>query len=439
MNTYWVAVYAVTAGLAIVQSLLVLLQTWEHRRFARNRLDQLYRYRPSGRAMVYVPCKGVDVGQEENLRRLLDQDYGDYVVTFIVESTSDPAYGLIRGLMAEHPRVQTHVVVAGLADGSGQKIHNLRAATAEIPSDVEYVAFADSDARPRRQWLRALVSHLGNPKVGVSSGYRWFVPVEPTFAAHLIYSINCSVAVLFRSRDPNLIWGGSWAMRREVFDSLGIHRELEGMLTEDLVVARVARRNRLRVEYEPGCMVASPLDGDFPKLFGFLRRQYMLGRFYVPGWWGFGFLTTLYANLVLLANLGLCAWGLAARSPWAWVPAGVCAVLYGLHVVRGLVRQSLVSVYCPALRGALRRAARFDVWAGPLVSMLSTAGLVSSALGRQVTWRGITYRVLRGGQTRIVRRDADAPGEHDEGRGPEPNRPADVSAPAARWSLRKAG
>jgi len=433
------AIYAVVAGLAIAQSLLLLLQTWEHRRFARNRLNQLFRYRPTGRVMVYAPCKGVDIGLEGNLRRLLDQDYDDYQVTFIVESTRDPAYWLIRRVMAEHPRVGTRVVVAGLATDSGQKIHNLLVATADTPPDIEYLAFIDSDAKPRRQWLRALVSHLDTPRAGAASGYRWFVPVKPTLAAHLIYSINCNVAVLFRSRDPNLIWGGSWAVRREVFESLRIRDALKGMLTEDLVVARLVQQNRLRVEYEPACMVASSLDGGFRKLFGFLRRQYMLGRYYVPAWWRFGLVTTLFANVVLLLSAGMFVWGLAAGTSLAWIPAGVCAALYGLHVLRGLLRQSLVGIYCPDLQQALRTAARFDIWAGPLVSMFSSAGLIASALGRQVTWRGITYRLLQGGQTRVIRRSSEAPEENGEDCRSEEGSPADGPACIVPFPFRKAG
>jgi len=430
MESFWYVIYAMAAGLAIVQSLLLVLQTLEHRRFARNRLDQLDRHRPTGRVMVYAPCKGMDAGMEENLRRLLDQDYDDYEVTFIVESTSDPAYGLIRRLMAEHGRVVTRVIVAGLAVDTGQKVHNLRAATAEIPPGIEYLAFVDSDARPRREWLRALVSHLDDQRVGLTTGYRWFVPVEPTFARHLIYSINCNVAVLFRSRDPNLIWGGSWALRREVFESLRVRDALKGVLTEDLVVAQLVRKSRLRVEYEPACMVPSPLEGDLWSLFAFLRRQYLLGRVYAPPWWWVGFLTTLYANVVLLGSAGLAAWGLAAGSPLAWIAGGACAALYGVHVVRGLLRQSLVDIYCPDLRQTLRSAARFDVWAGPLVSLFSAAGLIGSALGNRVTWRGTTYRLSRDGQTRIVRRRTDAP---------EDDPPDEASGRVSRGPLRKAG
>jgi ceramide glucosyltransferase len=414
MDPLWLTIYAVAAGLAIVQSLLVLLQTREHRRFARNRFCQIYRYRPKGKAMIYAPCKGVDIELQETLRRLLDQDYPNYEVTFIVESTWDPAYWLIRRTMAEHPQVETHLVIAGVAEDCGQKVHNLRVATAEIPRDVRYLAFIDSDAKPRRQWLRALISHLDIPRVGVATGYRWFVPVVPTLASHLIYSINCSAAIHLRSRDPNLVWGGSWALRRQVVESLNLREALAGMLTEDLVVADRIHRGQLRVEFEPACMVASPLEGSSRKLFSFLRRQYLLGRCYAPRWWRLGFATMLYANLVLAVSLALLGWGLAAHPLLACAAGGVCAAIYGLHVLRGLVRQSLILVYCPELAGTLRKAARFDVWAGPLVSAVSLAGLISSAIGRTSTWRGITYRLLPDGRTRILRRQPEPLGEPGE-------------------------
>lgn len=440
METLGLVIYGVVAGLAIVQSLLVLLQTWEHRRFARSRLSQLYRYWAGGRAMIYAPCKGVDIDQEDNLRRVLDQDYGDYEVTFVVESVSDPAYGLIRRLAAEHPGVRTHVVIAGLAEDCGQKVHNLRVATAAIPPDIHYVAFIDSDARVRRQWLRGLISHLNAPRVGVATGYRWFVPTGPRFGQYVVYSINCNVAVLFRSRSPNLVWGGSWAMRRGVFDQLRVRAAWEGMLTEDLVVADLVRKHGLRVEFEPACMAPSPIEGGFQKLFGFLRRQYLLGRYYVPGWWRLGFVTTLLANLTLAASAGMLAGGLFAGGRLAWLPAGVLATLYALHVARGLVRQSLIDVYCPEQKKALGRARRFDLWAGPLVSAVSLVGMIASVVGSRATWRGITYELSPGGRTRILARDCAGADllPLDQARH-DPSSPSDAEAPCELRHYRRAG
>jgi hypothetical protein len=475
MSASWFAIYAFLAGLAILQSFVVLLQTWEHRRFARSQFNHLgiipgvspppgrqpcdveacadapvearagrwvpgpavrsYLPKPKGygKVMVYAPCKGVDIELEETLGRLLDQDYPDYEVTFIVDSASDPAYWLIRRTMVKHPRVATHIVIAGLAEECGQKVHNLRVATAKLPADVRYLAFIDSDAKPRREWLRALVANLHLPAVGAATGYRWFVPVVPTLASCLIYSINCNAAALMRSRGGNLIWGGSWAVRRETFEALRLRQAWTGVLTEDLVVAEQIHRHRLRVRFEPACMVASALAGSDRGLFSFLRRQYLLGRYYAPRWWQLGCATTLLSNLALVPSLGLLAWGLVASPPTAWMASGVGAALYALHVARGFARQSLVGIYCPELADKLRKPGRFDVWAGPLVSAVSLAVLLSSAAGRTMAWRGITYGVLPNGRARILQREADPVDEaHGDGQAPQDfaeglaDEPADV-------------
>ena len=49
------------------------------------------------------------------LRALMRQDYDDFEITFIVESTDDPACRVIHRVMAEHPWVPGRVVIAGRA------------------------------------------------------------------------------------------------------------------------------------------------------------------------------------------------------------------------------------------------------------------------------------------------------------------------------------
>jgi uncharacterized iron-regulated membrane protein len=62
MDTVAIVAYLVLVGLALVQAVLMGLQTWEHRRFARSRFRDLSRCHPTGRAMIFAPCKGLDVG-----------------------------------------------------------------------------------------------------------------------------------------------------------------------------------------------------------------------------------------------------------------------------------------------------------------------------------------------------------------------------------------
>ena len=405
MDTFWLVTFSVVAAAALVQAVLAALQTWEHRRYARSRLRRLDRHDPKGRAMIFAPCKGVDVGLEENLRRLLDQHYDDYGVTFVVQSVDDPACGPIRRLMAEPGQIETHLVIAGEAEESGQKVHNLMAATRQLPPDIKYLAFIDSDARPRQWWLRALLSRLDRDDVGAASGYRWFIPDRPTLANHLLYGINCSVGLLLGSRGRYPVWGGSWAIRRDVFESIGLRQAWKGTLSDDLVATRTIRQNRLRVLFEPGCMVASPLRCTSWQAFSFVRRQYLITRFYAPAYWAFALGVTTLGNIGLLGSLAVLGWGLATGTPSPWIPAAVCAVLCLLYMARGRLRQDVAKTYFPHADGQLLKARRFDAWAGPLVGLAHWAGVVSSLAGRHITWRGITYRLFPGGRTRIVQRN----------------------------------
>ena len=104
MDSFWNAVGLFVAGLATIQALLTAVQTWEHRRFARNRLANVWRCRARGRAVIFVPCRGQDVELEKNLDGLFRQDYPDYEVWFILEGTKDPAYPAVNRVMAAIPK-----------------------------------------------------------------------------------------------------------------------------------------------------------------------------------------------------------------------------------------------------------------------------------------------------------------------------------------------
>ncbi len=210
MGAYGLTVYLILAAVVIVHALLLALQNWEHCRYVRSCMRRLERYRPTGRVALFAPCKGLDLELEGNLRALLRQDYDDYEVTFIVESADDPAYPAIRRAMADHPAVPSRVVVAGRASDSGQKVHNLRVATEHLSARIKYLAFADSDARPRPEWLRVLVSRLDEPGLGAVTGYRWFTPSQATLANGLVYSMNCDLVSLLTRSSHYLVWGGSW-------------------------------------------------------------------------------------------------------------------------------------------------------------------------------------------------------------------------------------
>ena len=415
MNGHWIAIYLILAGLVVIESLLLALQTWEHCRYVRSCMRSIVRHQPTGRIALFAPCKGVDLDLEANLRSLLNQDYDDYEVTFIVESTDDAAYPAIRRAMAQHPNVAARVVVAGRATDSGQKVHNLRIATQYISSEVKYLAFVDSDARPRREWLRMLVSRLDDPALGAVTGYRWFTPEKASVGNALVYSMNCDVLSLLTRSSHYLIWGGSWAIRRDVFESIGLRDAWKGTLSDDLVASRLMRKAKLKVRFEPACVAASSLDQSLFHAMSFIRRQYLIARLYTFDWWLFSFVSAMFSTLIWFGNLGVLAIGLVTGSPSPWIPVAVSVVLYAVTVYRGWLRQGLVHVYFPDWEAASHRIQQFDVWANPLVELAHFIAVSSAAFGHHILWRGIRYHVLPGGQVRkIIRGDFEIASADEE-------------------------
>jgi len=409
MSTYFLTIYLILAGVVIVESLLLALQTWEHRRYVRSCMRSMDKHQPTGRVALFAPCKGMDLDLETNLRALMEQDYDDYEITFIVEHADDPAYRVIQRIMASHPWIPARVVIAGRATDTGQKVHNLRVATKHISSKVKYLAFVDSDARPRPQWLRMLVARLEEPGLGAVTGYRWFTPDKATMANALVYSMNCDVLCLLTKSSHYLIWGGSWAIRREMFEELGIRNAWKGTLSDDLVASRIMRKAKLQVRFEPACVVASPLNQSLTHAMSFIRRQYLVARLYTFDWWLFSLIAFSCSNLIWIGNLGVLAWSLLTGSPSPWIPLGVSALLYLLKVYRGSLRQDLVKTYFPHWEHASARIRRFDVWAHPVVELAHWLGVASASLGRLIYWRGIRYRVQPGGKVQeIIRGKTEA-------------------------------
>src|SRR5688500_15582250 len=109
------AIY-ILAAIAILQGIVTLLDGIRSARHMKT-------FRPAGagrdRVVVFCPCKGIDAEFEKNIRSILDQDYANYEVRFVVESYDDEAYGALRSLGIER------ILVAGSTSNRGQKVHNL--------------------------------------------------------------------------------------------------------------------------------------------------------------------------------------------------------------------------------------------------------------------------------------------------------------------------
>jgi cellulose synthase/poly-beta-1,6-N-acetylglucosamine synthase-like glycosyltransferase len=404
----WVIIgFLVLGGYGLVQAILMLLWTFESARFMRSRLGKPAPGEYLPKVQLYIPCKGVEPTFDQMVESVRRQNYPAYQVTFIVESTDDPAHGRLLELLRGAP-AGFKVVVAGKAVDCSQKVHNLLSATAHIDPDIEAVAFADSDIVMEPDWLRWLVARLNRPGIGATTGYRWMLPRSRDWLAQMVAALNAGVASgLGNHHAWNPIWGGSWAMRRETFERLEIRRWWRGTLADDLPVWLAVRQANLQVYFEPGCLTASPIHVTLGGLLSFARRQYLAIRVYTPDlWWG-GFLVGLGSQGIFWLGVIVALCSAAAGHPWTvWVVLLV-GLLYLLHTVRAWMRHTGVFSRLARWSRPLRRVARLDILAHPLLGLVGLSFYAISAFGRVVTWRRFRYRLVSLNQTEIlVRGDA---------------------------------
>jgi len=408
MDAIWISVSILFATLAVVQSILVAAQAYEHRRFTRSRLRCLDSYRPQGKAILFVPCRGRDLGLAQNLASLFEQDYEDYEIRFLVETPDDPVCRTIQRVARQYPDRLSRMVFTGKATDCGQKVHNLRHGTERLSEDIKYLAFADSDARPRRHWLRALLHRLSNDRIGATTGYRWFVPMRTTTPNLLVTSVNASFGMLLGSGNPNIIWGGSWAIRRDRFERLGIRQAWQRKLNDDVVVTDIMRQAGLRIEYEPACAVASPLNVSLAQMIDFAHRQYFQARYYLTRFWRAGLLFSTFSLMAFWMSLVAMMVMWRTGAALVWLPTFVAMTLYTSWAYRGLHRIWLSKELFPEYERQLRTTRFLDVLGGPITALANWLLFSTSAVGYRLVWREIHYELDGQGNVITVR--------HKEGR-----------------------
>ena len=408
MNSFLLIALVLTS-VAVLWSVLLTLQVHEHRRYACKSLrrEPGSWHAPPG-VLVCVPCKGLDLDLAIHLRSVVTQDYPNYRVRFIVDSIDDSACAVIQQVMLQ-TSVPCELLVAGTCNGSGQKVHNLRCATANLPDDVEVLVFFDSDARPPAHAVARFVDHCCRGGLEVATGYRWLVPRRPSLVNLTLASINAAIAGLMKHHGWNLIWGGSWAISREQFLKTAVADAWHGTLSDDLVASRVMRLAGIDVVYEPGCMAASPIDVTWKEAVLFLRRQFLICRCYAPLWWWATVPLMVFQSLVLFGGLVL-AWLLArdGNALWFW-PLLASSTLYALAVLRSHWRQSVWRDRVPGESRIVRAAERFDNWAAPWSCLFAAGAMLISAVGRSIIWRGMYYHIGRAGRVTLLGR---VPDEH---------------------------
>ena len=404
--------FALLAGLLLLQSLLSLLDGFRFRRLARRALAQRLGGDYQPRAALILPSKGLTPDFEANVTSFLEQDYPSYQLIFSVASRDDPAYRRLSerlaGLHSASARspapapapAPTHtgprkvsLVVAGFSDERGEKVNNMLRALEAVDAEAEVLAFADVDARPGPNWLRALVAPLVSPSVTASTGFRWYLP-GCGFASQLRAAWDTSITTTFSERSQHLVWGGSMAMRAADFRRLRIaERYWAHTASDDYAVARAVRDWGGRIRFEPRCLVASREDSSFAEFVRWANRQIILTRVYALRLWALGLASyALYGVTFVMGGLALARPERTAEERVAVAAALLTVILLG--AAKGAIRTQVARELFPEERATLDRCGARYWQLAPLVPWVMLFNFVVAAFTRRIRWGGVQYTLL---------------------------------------------
>jgi cellulose synthase/poly-beta-1,6-N-acetylglucosamine synthase-like glycosyltransferase len=388
--------------LAIVQIGVGLYLVWDGLRwlgYARRRLRGDPGFH-TPRAAVLCPCKGMEPGLERNLAALTEFEYRNYEVFFILASASDSAYSALKRIAAQS-KVPAHVVIAEKPECCSEKVNNLRVAIQQLGEDFEVLVFADSDGRPGKSWLRRMVAPLSDAHIGATTTMRWFIPMRSNLASALLAAWNASVVSMLGEKRKNFCWGGGTAIRRSVFEQIGVLEEWSHSVSDDYSMTRALERANRPIVFLPECLIASQVDSDLGGLFEFTNRQIVITKVYSNKMW----MSAAVTHLLYCATLVLGAY-LTVDNVLATLPAFHLAMLTFvpmlLAAIRGGLRMVVATEVLPAERAHITEQAWMYIVLGVFVPYLFLVNFVASLFTRKIRWRGVTYELVSPQQTRIL-------------------------------------
>ncbi len=307
------------------------------------------------------------------------QDYPDFEMIVVAHCAADIPAGVLPG--------KVRVVLAQEEEpGTGEKVLNLRTAVRFARNESLLYAFADSDGRVSRTWLRALAAPLVDDQVGASTGYRWYAPEPPDFWSLMRSVWDAVIGGTFGPGSNAFAWGGSMAIIRETFHAIGVPRFWHGTVSDDYALSEAVHRAGLQIVFAPGAMAVSIGRTTAREFLAWARRQLIITRVYRPRlWW-----TALAAHIFYCG--GMVAAVVASLQGYRLAEWILLAQL-APGMLKGANRATLAQAVLPQYKPWFDRHSWVHTLWVPLTTWVWLTVLIGSAFGNRIEWRGNRYRL----------------------------------------------
>jgi ceramide glucosyltransferase len=352
------------------------------------------------RVAVLCPCKGVEPGLERNLVALTEFSHQNYEIFFILALGSDPAHGIVKRVAAAS-RPKAHVIIAEAPEECGEKVNNLRVAIEQLSPDFEILVFADSDGRPGKNWLQRLTAPLADARVGATTTMRWLIPNRANLASALLAAWNAPIVTMLTEKGRNFCWGGGTAIRRSVFEQIGVLDDWRTSVSDDYSLTSALERTRRSILFVPECLTVSFVETDFAGLLEFTNRQILITRVYSEKMWRIAAATHLLYVVTVVLGLTLALGDFLAQLPALHIVALTFFILL-LSAIRAGLRVAAVTEILPAFRAQIMSASWIYILLTAAVPFLYLTNFINSLITRKIRWRDVQYELISANQTHII-------------------------------------
>lgn len=360
------------------------LQVWQWRGASRFPLHQrLPAILGEPGVTLLKPLKGADAETSACLESWFTQKTtGALQVLFGVSSLQDPVVPVVRALQEKHPSVDAELVLCDEVLGANSKVSKLVQLARRAKHGVLIVS--DADVFVPADLTSQLLAKMQDPLVGlVNCFYRLANPVTTAMrweavAINVDFWSQVLQSVALKPMDFAL--GAVMAVRRDALARIGGFESLVNHLADDYQLGNRVAGNGYRIELCPVVVECrEPVQG-WKQVWAHQLRWARTIRACQPA--------PFFASILSNASLWpLLAWAASARTS-----LNVAGLVLPLLLLRLLAAASMHRRLSPQ---TFRWA---DLWLVPVKDVLNAAIWLAAFTGNHVVWRGVKYRVKKGGE-----------------------------------------
>lgn len=353
------------------------------------------KYQPG--VSVIVPIKNIPVNFDKNFKSLLGQDYPNYEVIFSVESKDDPAYKYIKSQIKKYSQLK--LAVSSIATRCVQKNQNIITAL-KLTNNSEVYIFADDDSALNDQWLRELIIPLSDPQVTATSTYFW--PYSPNSTLpemmHVYMNIYTYTLYCFASSflGSTLLWGGSIAIRKKVFNELKVKEYWSTSMSDDTQLSKLLSDHRHKTVFVSTALSKNntPIE-NIGETINWYVRQLMYIKICRKKIW---YLTT---NVIFWFLISIYFWALISTPLYLFLPNSDYVALVAIPIVF-FILDALISTLFIFL-GPINNPAKFIVLT-PILRIGQLIAYIKTFFCSKFSWCGIDYQFDSRGKVTNIKR-----------------------------------